>query len=141
MQRVRGSEIVILEPTKGRRRRPGAGKDLITVELDVPKRFAVDFDVRRLVDRLRLAIGRELRADASPALAKLYELGPITGGPARARTWLRNKSRSADSYFAARFDVIAPDIIARETDAWIVESCPAGEALPSANLNGGPLPR
>jgi hypothetical protein len=143
MQRVRGqsgSAITILEPTQGRRRRPDAGGDFMSVELDVPKRLLVNFDVRILMDRLRLAIGQALRAGASTGLARMYTLGPITGSAVRARTWVRDESRSASGYFAARFPTVAPDIIQRETAKWVIESCPAGEALPQVNLSGGPLP-
>lgn len=143
MERVRGqsgSAVTILEPTRGRRRRPDAGGEFLTVDLDVPKRLLVNFDVRILLDRLRIEIGQALRAKASPRLASLYTLGPITGSAVRARTWVRDESASASGYFAARFPTVAPDIIQRETAKWILESCPAGEALPTANLSERPLP-
>jgi hypothetical protein len=131
MKRIRGesgSAVTILEPTQGRRR-----------NLDVPKRLLVNFDVRVLLDRLRLEIGAALRAGASEQLARMYSLGPITGSSVRARTWVRDESRSASGYFAARFPVVAPEIIARETERWMIESCPASEPLPKADVSGRPL--
>ena len=145
MKPVRGIEIVILEPTGARRRPSGPRTDtkdeFITVELEIPKPFTVHFDVRRLMDRLRLALGQGLRAGASPQLARMYTLGPISGNATRARTYVRDESRSAGGYFDARFPVIAPDIITREVDAWVIESMPTTPAAAApTNLGMRPLP-
>lgn len=146
MRRIRtpgAGETVILAPT--RRRSAGRARGLLTISLEVPRQFAVDLDVRKLLDRIRVELGDALRGDANPDLAKRYSLGPISGNAARATATLTNTSRTAARYFAAVFPKIAPPIVERVTAEWLLQAVPPsgdGVGTPATvNTSSGPLPR
>lgn len=116
----------------------------MSISLEVPKQFAVDFDVRKLLDAVRLELGDALRGDANSALAREYSLGAIAGTAMRASTSILNTSRTGSAYFAKVFPRIAPPIIERVTARWLLKAMPpsgGGVDTPATvNTRGGILP-
>ena len=109
---------VILEQTP--RRRPASKGGLLSVSLEVPKTFAVDFNVQTFLDLASHELGRALQAGADRDLAKHYTYGRPTGSATTGTVTIRNTSRTADAYFARVFDRIAPLAIERATRKWVL---------------------
>lgn len=121
MRRIRApaaGETVILEQTH-ERRRPQKRGAFITIRVEVPKTFAVNFDVRLLMLDVRLAAGEALAAGAGPDLRKSYTLGAVTGSRDKARTSVSQRSNTAAEYFDRRVGVVVPPILAAAVDDWM----------------------
>ena len=147
MRRIRtpaAGETVILEGGV-RRRRQSVGRQFMTITFEAPKQFAVDFDVRKLLDRVRNDLGDALRGGADAALSRHYTLGPIMGNDKRARVLISNTSRTASTYFDQVFQRIAPAVMERATAKWLLQAMPpsgGGVNTPATvNTRGGPVPR
>lgn len=121
MRRIRkpvAGETVILEQTAPSRRR--TPKDaFVTIRIEVPKTFSVNFDMRLLMLDVRLACGEALAAGAGPDLRKTYTLGAVTGGTVKSRTSVSDRSSTAEDYFARRVEVVLPPILASSVEDWL----------------------
>lgn len=147
MRRVRGTsggEVVILEPTRGTGRARGRG-GFVSVRLEVTKQFAVDGDVRKLLDRLRLELGDELRGRSTPELEREWSLDPITGSAARATAAIVLTSRNGAAYLSRNAEEKISMVLPRVIREWLDDAVPtSGDGVgtePTANTTGGPLPR
>lgn len=117
----------------------------MTISLEVPRQFAVDFDVRKLLDLIRNELGDALRGRSTPQLERTWSLGPITGGTARAVATIDLRNATADQYLTRVFPRIAPAAVERATAAWLLQAMPPGgggvNTPARANTRGGSLPR
>jgi hypothetical protein len=144
MRRIRSpqaGEHVILEPTRGK----SSERGFVSVRLEVPQQFAVDADVRKLLDRLRLAVGDKLRGRSTPALEREWNLLPITGSATAAMATIELTSRNGAAYLdrvaESTISAVLPGVI-RE---WLDDAVPTtGDGVGTearADTSGGPLPR
>lgn len=143
MRRIRSSEPgghVLLEATgKSRRGRKGWG-----IRIEVDHQVAVDADVRKLLDRLRLELGDALRGRSTPNLEPTWGLAPITGTPSQASTAIELTNRTAASYLERNVDAKVDEVTPRVLREWLAASVAPGDGVDTEaapNLQGGPLPQ
>jgi hypothetical protein len=144
MRRIRGtsgSEFVILEPTKGGSR--GAG-GFVSVSVETPRQCAADTDVRKLLDRLRLALGDELRGRSTPQLMREWFIGPITGTGSHGVASIQLTSRNGQAYLQRNAPEKIQMVLPRVTREWLHDAIPQdGDGVgteSTAHTSGGPLP-
>jgi hypothetical protein len=145
MRRIRGtsgSEFVILEPTKGGSR---GGTGFVSVSVETPRQCAADTDVRKLLDRLRLALGDELRGRSTPQLMREWFIGPITGTASHGSASIQLTSRNGEAYLQRNAPEKIRMVLPRVTREWLADAVPTGGdgvgTEPRAETGGGPLPR
>lgn len=143
MRRIRSQDpgaFVIVEPSRGRAR--SANGWGVRIEVDV--QIALDTDVRKLVDRIRLRLGDALRGRSTPQLERTWHLLPIFGGPAFATSQIELTSNGGSAYLGRVFDPISSGLIPKITAEWLTLAAPtSGDGVgtePAPVTNGGPLP-
>lgn len=138
MRRVRPSEpggVVLFEPEK-----PDRGP----VKVTSAEQIALDTDVRKLLDDVRVDLGDALRGKSTPQLEPTWSMTAIVGGPATSTTAIVLDNNTADAYLARVFDRIAEDVVAKTIDKWLDAAAPTeGDGVgtvPTPNTSGGPIP-
>lgn len=145
MRRIRtpgAGEHVLLEPTRGRSSRSSG---FVSMRIEISKQFAVDADVRKFLDLLRVALGNKLRGRSTPELSDEWNLMPISGSATSASTAIELTSRNGAAYLDRVADsaisVVVPEVL-RE---WLPQAVPpSGDGVGTpvrVNTSGGPLPR
>lgn len=114
---------MILEPTK-RTRTAGTGSATLTLE--VPRQFAVDFNIKKLLVMVRKDLRNALIAGGSRALRKTYRQERVHGSATRASTGIVCEAGNASDYLSRMFPRVAPDVLDRTVDLWL------GLAMPEA---------
>lgn len=144
MRRIRtpgAGEHVILEPVRGR----SASRGFITVRLEVPKQFAVDADVRKLLDRIRVALGNRLRGRSTRELEDEWHLSATTGSSTSATTAIELTSRNGAAYLDRVAEQAIDEVVPKVVREWLHDAVPqSGDGVGTearANVGGGPLPR
>lgn len=145
MRRIRSpgpGEHVILEPTRGRT--SSRSGDLVSVRLEVPKQFAVDADVRKLLDRIRIEVGKRLRGRSTAELSDEWLLSAITGSATSATTAIELTSRNGAAYLDRNAQRVLDEVVPAVIRAWLDDAVPkSGDGVGTAaraNTGGGPLP-
>lgn len=143
MRRIRSQDpgaFVLFDPTP--RRSTTAGGWGVRIESNV--QIALDTDVRKLVDRIRLRLGDAMRGRSTPQLERTWHLLPISGGPAFASSQIELTSNGGSAYLGRVFDPISSGLIPKITAEWLTVAAPAsGDGVgteTTATTSGGPLP-
>lgn len=135
MRRIRTSEpgaAVLFERETNRR---GA--------LRVDHQIALDTDVRKLLDRVRVRLGDQLRGVSTPELERHWSMQPIEGGPALASTTIELTSNGGAAYLGRVADGMAAEVVPAVIREWLSEAVPkSGEVRtePTPNTAPGPIP-
>lgn len=107
--------------------------------------IAIDSDVRKLLDALRLGLGDALRGRSTPALERTWHLAPIVGSASSASTAIELTSAGGEAYLGRVFVGIANAVVPRIVADWLDDAAPvAGDGVgtvPTPTIGGGPLPR
>jgi hypothetical protein len=147
MRRIRSpgpGEHVILEPTTRGRGTSSRG-GFVSVRLEVPRQFAGDADVRKLLDLIRTEVGKRLRGRSTAELSDEWLLAAISGSATTATAAIELTSRNGAAYLKRNAQRVLDEVIPQVVREWLAEAVPqSGDGVgtePRANTGGGPLPR